>query len=207
MKVPGRPQAVTSHSPSGVRPLSAMHSPGYNALLASHDDVRALARKYDEISRLRRAAAASPDVDPRREMAALAAEFPGALREADDFQPAELDRRVTELARVFRTGDAPAAWMTMVARFHRLTRGALCAKKWLDGRKVVDAAVAQAFEGRVRHALLRRRRRGVAPELAVIANPPRGRLTEVIFERIAGEVGQEVETVRRVVFGEPRRPR
>ncbi len=140
-------------------------------------------------------------------MAALAAEFPGALREADDLQPAELDRRVTELARVLRTGDAPAAWMTMVARFHRLTRGALCAKKWLDGRKVVDAAVAQAFEVESATLCYADDAAEWRTELAVIANPPRGRLTEVIFERIAGEVGQEVETVRRVVFGEPRRPR
>lgn len=70
-----------------------------------------LARKYRALLALRLRAAASPELS---ELRALAAEFPGALRELDELPRAELERRIEEL-------DA-GRWrpeLRAIARFHQ----------------------------------------------------------------------------------------
>jgi hypothetical protein len=173
--------------------------------MVSRGDVAGLVRKYEEIVRLRRASEANPGHDPRRQMADLAAEFPGALREADELPMEELERRLEALREVETGALTPAAWMTTMARFHALTRGALCAKKWLRGRRVIDHAVTLAFDVEAAGLCYADDARAWRGELARLANPPRGRVTEVVFERMAVELGVEVDAVRREVFSERRR--
>jgi hypothetical protein len=167
-------------------------------------DLASLLRKYREIVRLRRESDADPGVDPRAAMAALAAEFPGALREADELPMAELLRRVRELEAALDSGAEPAPWMTAIARFHALTRGALSAKRWLAGRKEVDEALVGAFEEGTGALLHPVDARAWAGDLHLLADPPRGRLTEAVFAKLAVEVGRDVREVRLLVFSASR---
>ncbi len=90
--------------------------------------------------------------------------------------------------------------MHRMARFHALTRGALCAKRWLRGKKSVDAGVMGAFESEVGASCYAAEAREWAGDLARLANPPRGRVTELVFEKLAAEVGGDVDGARRGVF-------
>ncbi|HEY8926319.1 MAG TPA: hypothetical protein VIU64_18185, partial [Polyangia bacterium] len=103
--------------------MKAAGAPG-----ASAADRAALLRKYQVLARWRRAkdrahapgrrADAPPEEDAaeREPMRALAAEFPGALRELDRLGAAELDRRVEVLSR----GEAEdEEWIPWILAYHR----------------------------------------------------------------------------------------
>jgi hypothetical protein len=170
-------------------------------------DLSALRRKYQEIIRLREQALLEPTRDPRREMVALADEFPGALREADELPMEELHQRLGALTAAESGAGSIALWMTAMTRFHALTRGALCAKKWLAGRKTVDDRLVRAFQdamGTVGYAADAEAWRN---DLARLASPPNGRVTELVFERMSTELGLTTEQVRLLVFAPRRRGR
>jgi hypothetical protein len=93
------------------------------------------------------------------------------------------------------------------SRFHALARGALCAKRWLGGRRRVDAAVERAFVAAVSSLAFPEEARAWARELGVLASPPRGRLTDAVFARVGRELGVTERAARHLVFGPPRRDR
>jgi hypothetical protein len=162
-------------------------------------DIGDLRRKYAEIVRLRSADAEA--AAPRAAMAALAREFPGALRETDELPMDELERRLEELDAAFADPARARRWIATMARFHALARGALAAKRWLAGRRVVTAEVREAFCAEVasfEHAV---EAAAWASELDRLASPSRGRVSAVVFERLAGELGVSVAEARREVFG------
>lgn len=163
---------------------------------ALHD----LRAKYEEMLRLRIAHASPDEPDPRRDMAALAARFPGALREIDELTLAEICARLDAVTRA--EPDSAEAWMHAHAVFHALMRGALFAKRWLAGRKRVDAATREAF---ARDAI--DDARAWIEDLDRIASPPRGRVTEIVIERVARTLDLAPRDARALVFGPPRRPR
>ncbi len=138
-------------------------------------------------------------------MAALASEFPGALREADELPMAELEQRVHDLHAAQRDATAAADWMTTMARFHALTRGALSAKRWLAGRREVTDGVRRAFLADVGGLSHPKDARGWSDELEQLASPSRGRVTEVVFARLSAELGREVAELRMTVFSRGRR--
>jgi len=166
-----------------------------------------LNRKYEEMLRMRLHDAEHPGGDPRREMAALAARFPGALRELDEAPLDVIRTRIDALRRCLDSDAPPEPWMHAAALYHSLARGALLAKRWLAGRKVVDDALVDAFilafDGTPQGA------DGMAwaADLALVAAPPRGRLNDLVFERVAAEMGLPVREARRLVLGPPRRER
>jgi hypothetical protein len=168
-----------------------------------------LRAKYVEMLAMRAEHASGTEdaeaVRPR--MAELAARFPGALREIDDLELDEIRRRVSALGEVLGGEREPEPWMAAVARFHELTRGALCAKRWLAGRKRVDASVQAAFERAVADLAFPEDARRWAHDLARVASPPRGRVTDLVFSRLARELGRSERDTRRLVFGAPRRER
>jgi HAMP domain-containing protein len=173
--------------------------------LATADELAGLLRKYAEILRLRRLAARGDAGDPRRAMTALATEFPGALREADERTVDDLERRISELKAVL-DGAPEAPWMHRMARFHALTRGALCAKRWLGGRKTIDADTASAFQAGVGALCYASDAREWTYDLERLASPPRGRVTELVFEKLAAELGVDIDDARRAVLdGRPAR--
>src|SRR5271165_4003571 len=114
----------------------------YDRPVLTPREARQLRDKYVEMVAMRVAHAAGQEeaADVRARMSALAARFPGALREIDDLDLVELRTRIAKLEGVL-TGALPTEpWMEAVALFHKMTRGALCAKRWLSGRKRTDAA-------------------------------------------------------------------
>jgi hypothetical protein len=157
-----------------------------------------------------RVAHASGDEDAeevRARMAEVASRFPGALREIDDLELVEIRRRIEALDAVVHARLEAEPWMEAVALFHAMARGALCAKRWLGGRKRVDAELRQAFEQGVHLLLFPEDARGWTSDLARIASPPRGRVMDVVFARMAHELGISERAARRLVFGVPRRER
>ena len=180
---------------------------GYDAVLipeVSADDILALVRKYEEVVRLRREGepGSKAESDPRPALAALAAEFPGALRELDQLPLADLESRIQALRRVVRGEEAPGPWMAVQARFHPLMRSALHAKRWLRGRRQVDVAVVESFRRELpsQAAIW-------AKDLARIAAPPRGRVVELVLLRVAEELDVDVLYARRLMFGSEREGR
>jgi len=174
--------------------------------LAALEELRA---KYAQMLAMR-VAHASGDEDEdeaRARMAEVAARFPGALREIDDLELAEIRRRIQALADVVEARREAEPWMEAVALFHAMARGALCAKRWLAGRKRVDAEVQQAFERDVGTLVFPEDARAWRSDLARVASPPRGRVTDVVFARLARELGVSERAARRLVFGVPRRER
>jgi hypothetical protein len=172
----------------------------------SAEELAELLHKYERMLGMRLADEAHPGGDPRREMKTLAARFPGSLREIDELPLEAIRGRIDELSRCIAGGAQPAPWMFATAKFHELTRGALAAKRWL-ARRSVDASLARSFLEAIDRSVLAEDARAWASDLARIASPPRGRLTDLVFERIAEEMGLEVNEARQLVIGTPRRLR
>jgi hypothetical protein len=158
----------------------------------------ALEAKYREMLRLRAAVEggdAQRDRDSDDEAAArraLAARFPGALRELDELPTEEIRARVAALA-----SDVEPEWAFAVWRYHELTRAALAAKRWLAGARNASAN-ANAGEPPDDALLFR-------DDLARIARPPHGRLSVLVFERLARELSLTPAEARARVFPYSRR--
>jgi hypothetical protein len=169
----------------------------------------ALRVKYVEMlaMRVEDAAAQQETERVRPRMAELASRFPGALREIDELPMDEIRSRIAVLEQALAGARQVEPWMTAMARFHALTRGALCAKRWLAGRKQVDAQTEDAFERAADTLRFPVEARLWTHELAALANPPRGRVTDAVFERLAQELDTTAAALRRLVFGTPRRER
>jgi hypothetical protein len=157
--------------------------------------------------RLRLLDDASPEHDPQKEMAALADRFPGALREIDELSMDEIRSRIGALDDALREPSSEQPWMAATARFHALTRGVLVVKRWLGKKKLVDDAVTLAFLRELGGLRYAEDARSWAPDLARVASPPRGRVTDLVFERIAAALGVSAREARHLVFGPSRRER
>lgn len=175
-------------------------------------DLRALRDKYERMLQLRllhERARAEPDFvepDPRRALAELARVFPGALREIDELPLEVIRARIDALGAAEADESRVTSWMTVIARFHALARGALAVKRWLAGRALtpelatqLDAAIPKMP---VREALEWR------DDLAAVAKPPRGRVMDLVYMRLARELGIEVSEARaRVLLPREMKPR
>jgi hypothetical protein len=157
--------------------------------------------------RLRLAHEAGNEGDPRRAMVALASQFPGALREIDELPLPEIHARVDALRSAEQGRTAVATWMEATVLFHAFTRGVLCAKRWLAGRKQIDADTKAAFEAESEKLCYADEARAWVGELDRVANPPRGRVTDLVYERIAAALRVTPREARILVFGIPRRER
>lgn len=82
---------------------------------------RDLLAKYRELEALRRHAREGTLADPRPRLRALAARFPGALRELDRLPDDELRARIRALS-ADDVALAPPSWLEPLARYH----AALC---------------------------------------------------------------------------------
>jgi hypothetical protein len=173
------------------------------------DELRDLREKYAAMLGMRRRHEAGEEDagQVKREMAELAARYPGALREIDDLPIEVVEQRIAELAAAVQGTGQVEPWMRAMARFHALARGALCAKRWLGGRKRIDAAVERAFEVAVGSLAFPAEARAWAGELDALASPPRGRVTDAVFARVGRELDLTARAARRLVFGVPRRER
>jgi hypothetical protein len=168
-----------------------------------------LLAKYAQMLAMRIAhAAGHEDADEARaRMAGLASRFPGALREIDDLELAEIRRRIRLLDEVLHEHREVEPWMEAVALFHAMARGALCAKRWLGRRKRIDPALEEAFARGIPLLPFPEEARAWSHDLARIASPPRGRVTDLVFARLAESLGISEVAARRLVFGVSRRER
>lgn len=168
-------------------------------------DLRALRDKYERMLRLRELherAAAEPgfvEPDPRRAMADLARAYPGALREIDELPIGLIRTRIEELAAAESDVARVAPWMTALARFHALARGALAVKRWLAGRPLT-AALEEAFAHAISTLPYAEDARLWSGDLAAIASPPRGRLMDLVYVRLAAELSVDVTAARATVL-------
>ena len=149
---------------------------------AAGDDTRAaLARKYAALVELRRRRDAGGDAAGGGALRALAAEFPGCLRELDTLGPAELQRRAAACA-----GRTAEPWMDWISGYHALMRGALAARAASgDARAVASAAAGLPIdEAFVRDVLA----------------PPGGRMGVVIFRALGARFGVPAATIAVALF-------
>lgn len=166
------------------------------------DDLRL---KYDEILllRLEHAEHGSDAPPPQPRLQALATRFPGALREIDRLPLSELRHRIARLAAV-GAGQPAERWMVAVALFHQLARGALCAKRWMNGEKRTGLAARIAFEAELDRLAFPREAGAWIDHLDAIAAPPGGRLTELVYARVASSLEASLAEAKELVFGERR---
>ncbi len=174
----------------------------------SREALADLRKKYEELLRLRledaAAASGGRHHDPSPEMAAVAERFPGALREIDELSLESIEARIAELAAAEADPSHARPWMIALHLFHMLARGALATKRWLGGRKHVDDELVQAFAHAIPSLPFAEEAAMWKDDLARIARPPRGRVTELVYARVAVEMRMPASEVRILVFG-PRR--
>lgn len=175
--------------------------------------VTSLRAKYARMARLRDLHAraqrdpAFVEPDPRSEMLSLSDEYPGALREIDELPADVLRARLDALEAAERGPGAFAPWMRAQDAFHRAARGALCAKRWLGRTRDVTPSTTAAFVAAVSTMRWPEDAAAWADDLAALARPPRGRITALVFSRIALGLAITEEDARRLVFGGGRRTR
>jgi hypothetical protein len=141
--------------------------------------LQALARKYRRLVELRTRRDGAGPAATRAELRALAAEFPGALRELDTLGAPELARRAAACGAAL-AGGIQEPWMAWIDAFHALMRRAL-------DLRAADGAPAGAFE-------------------RAVLEPPGGRMLPVVLEQVAATFGTPPEQVAATLFPSRRRP-
>lgn len=169
------------------------------------ENLRQLHVKYTEMLRLRRLALSDPSHDPTLDMVALARSFPGALRETDLLPLAVVEARLAMLEAAIRGDAPPTPWMGASLRFHSLLRGALVAKRFLAGRRVIDEATLAAFAAHAASEPAPDEILAWQDSLAQVADPPRGRVLDLVFERLASTLGTTDDEARALVFSKNRK--
>lgn len=169
----------------------------------SRGELEELRAKYMTMVRLREDNAGKTGGDPRSTLSALAARFPGALREIDELPMDVLSARLKALAAAEEDLSRVERWMAAMAAFHRLTRGALSAKRWLNGKKEVDAGLRAAFAAATVASEIPypEDAQRWADDLHRIAAPPGGRITILVYERIGLSFGVSAAEAKTLVFG------
>ncbi len=160
----------------------------------SHSELHALARKYALLGELRR----RHDEEPPPELALLAREFPGALRELDGLPLEEIDRRLA-LVTLALEGGPTEALLEWISRYHALMRAALTIKHRLSGRRSPSAEEAERLAESTSAEL------GVSCDALLVievADPPGGRLNEVVFARLSQVFGVQKARLRVQLFSE-----
>jgi hypothetical protein len=155
-------------------------------------ELHALWRKYALLGELRR----RHDAQPPPELRPLAREFPGALRELDALPLDEIDRRSLSVELALRGGPTEAL-LEWVSQYHALMRAALMIKRRLRGRRQVSSEEASLLASSVSREL------GMHCDLELVVavqSPPRGRLNEVVFLRLASTFGVSPDRLRTALF-------
>jgi hypothetical protein len=137
-------------------------------------ELLALARKYQVMSQLRAAGAGDETPEERAALKALAAEFPGALRELDTLATDEIATRAQALESAARD-DRPEPWMAWMHAYHRLMRDALRVRR------------GHASEVDERFA-------------AAVHKPPSGRIMLAVFHRLGELYGESPKKLWDALF-------
>jgi hypothetical protein len=163
--------------------------------------IRALCGKYEKLCDLRQR---QSSVAPRAELVALAAGFPGALRELDCLALEELDRRLLALRAVVDGRANIERWMVLQIAYHGCMRAVLRIRRLLleQERRAHATGMTEpqslAFEPAPDEPALER---FDAQDLALIRKPPRGRLNPWVLARVARDHGVTVVCIESALWG------
>jgi hypothetical protein len=153
----------------------------------------ALARKYATLVELRRRRDAGGDPAGGGALRALAAEFPGCLRELDTLGLPELERRARLTQTATASGEPREAWIGWIAAYHALMRAALAVRAPAEVSNAVGASLADRAT----------RAAGIPIDPAFIAaalRPPEGRLGIVVFRALAARFAVPASTISTTLF-------
>ncbi len=170
---------------------------------SSEEELRALARKYEVLARMRRDRERDGSIAARAELRALAREFPGSLRELDTVHLEEIDRRTRALADAAQGIAAVEAWMPWMSAYHATMRAALFVKACVARAPALSDELARAVAERAAAHL------GQPIDesfVRAVAFPPRGRLNALVFDRLGREFGAAPELIWRTLFPSRRGP-
>lgn len=159
--------------------------------------MRELRDKYVAMRAMRVEHEAGAGGDPRERMRALAARFPGALREIDELPLATIEARIAELDEVLRTEREAPRWAIGLAEYHAWMRAALAIRREAGVERDRDRALAwieaQPAAGTPSREELRE-------ALGAMLRPPDGRLNRWLFERLARREGVSREAIEARLF-------
>lgn len=189
--------------------------------------LRLLLDKYERLLAL---SAATPGrTDARRSaMREIATRFPGALREWDQHKGPELERRRDVVAAALGEAERPGSptpplellevagepWLRLGLLVHLGFLRVLALRGWLLENAIARTAVAvdeqvlaRCLAWAAEQPLFRsfRRMSGGLPslsELRDIAVPPSGRLTELVYVRVAAAGGVSVADLKHTLYGD-----
>ena len=164
------------------------------ALLRKYEALAVLRARREEAQAAGELAFAGEELRARRaRFTALAAEFPGCLRELDT-TPAALLAARAEALRAALAGAPVPDWVVPLAAFHQAWREALRLKRWLAehrprGGDIDDALVAACALWWPSSGLP-----GAAPDRAqlhTLLNPPQGRVAWLIWAGLEARFGED----------------
>ena len=142
--------------------------------------IRALCGKYEKLCDLRERQ--QTDVAPRAELVALAAAFPGALRELDCLPWEELEHRANALRAVLDGRAQVERWMVLQIGYHGFMRAVLRIRRLILEQERSAAPQPLAYSPALDEPPLER---FDASALAAIRKPPRGRLNPWVVAEVA----------------------
>lgn len=140
--------------------------------------------KYREIADLRDAHIGGSAEDPRPRMRALAAEFPGALRELDQLRRESIAERIDALESVLTGREDPRTWMVALIHYHRTLALVLRMRRELGSRL---GSGTRDWPG-ARDWLRARGPTWSESTIRLLAAPPEGRLNRCVCELIESEL-------------------
>ncbi len=167
------------------------------AAFPSEADLRALARKYEVLARMRRDRERDGSIAARAELRALAREFPGSLRELDTVHLDEIDRRTRTLIEAAQGVVAIESWMVWMSAYHATMRAALFIKARIARAPLLSDERARALADQATAHL------GQPIDTAfvrAVATPPCGRLNALVFNRLGQEFAVTSEHMWQTLF-------
>lgn len=161
----------------------------------------ALRDKYQTLRSLR---VQTHELAPRAELAALAASFPGALRELDRLPLDVIEARLSAIDAVVRGVAEAELWMHLQVAYHGFMRAALRIRRLLARAEGLpsghDAATYLALLGYSPALDEPALDRFDAAALATIAKPPGGRLNPWVIAQVARDHEVHADVVVRALF-------
>jgi hypothetical protein len=154
--------------------------------MTTHPSPQLLSGLVDKYTRLLRLRSVVDALPPRAELRSLARQFPGALRELDRLPLPLIEARLRELEQVLAEGREPALWMSLQVSYHGFMRATLRIKRWSRAWPDEQAAALSALAARYVPAADEPALGFFdAQVLALIRNPPAGRLNPFVIASVA----------------------
>ncbi len=166
------------------------------------DGLDALTRKYRTLRALRDARAQGGDVAPADVLRALAAEFPGALRELDVLDGDTLTARAEGTARALEDPARVEPWMHWMVAFHRTLAAALALRRAMGTRRAVTASRMAALVARATEVAHHPMDEAF---VRAVARPEGGRLVGAVYAQLAARFAVDEGTLRGVLVPDGRR--